>query len=107
MLDEAATRRSRLTEPFDLFWQGAAREPTFAEPDYALVHQELKRKGVTLTLLWEEYRQAQLPVLGLLYPLPGVGRQAQTLDAPDPSGRRETVRRLCRADRADCRCLDR
>ena len=24
-------------------------------PDYAAVHQELKRKGVTLTLLWEEY----------------------------------------------------
>ena len=38
--------------------QSAAREPTFAEPDYALVHQELKKKGVTLTLLWEEYRQA-------------------------------------------------
>lgn len=36
----------------------SAREPTFAEPDYALVHQELKKKGVTLTLLWEEYRQA-------------------------------------------------
>ena len=41
-----------------LYRQGNAREPTFAEPDYALVHQELKRKGVTLTLLWEEYRQA-------------------------------------------------
>ena len=41
-----------------LYRQGAAREATFAEPDYALVHQELKRKGVTLTLLWEEYRQA-------------------------------------------------
>ena len=27
-------------------------------PDYALVHQELKRKGVTLQLLWEEYRDA-------------------------------------------------
>jgi len=26
------------------------------EPDYARIHQELKRKGVTLTLLWEEYR---------------------------------------------------
>ena len=41
-----------------LYRQVAAREPTFAEPDYALVHQELKKKGVTLTLLWEEYRQA-------------------------------------------------
>ncbi len=26
-------------------------------PDFALVHQELKRKGVTLQLLWEEYRE--------------------------------------------------
>lgn len=41
-----------------LYRQVTAREPTFAEPDYALVHQELKKKGVTLTLLWEEYRQA-------------------------------------------------
>ena len=24
-------------------------------PDWAVVHQELKRKGVTLALLWEEY----------------------------------------------------
>jgi len=30
--------------------------PKFAAPDFALVHRELKRKGVTLTLLWEEYR---------------------------------------------------
>jgi transposase len=25
------------------------------EPDYAELHQELKRPGVTLQLLWEEY----------------------------------------------------
>ena len=41
-----------------LYRQAAARAPTFAEPDYAQVHQELKRKGVTLILLWEEYQQA-------------------------------------------------
>jgi transposase len=29
-------------------------------PDFALVHQELKRKGVTLQLLWEEYVAAHL-----------------------------------------------
>lgn len=28
-------------------------------PDWAVVHQELKRKGVTLYLLWEEYKAAQ------------------------------------------------
>jgi transposase len=27
-------------------------------PDFALVHRELKRKGVTLFLLWEEYKAA-------------------------------------------------
>ena len=27
-------------------------------PDWAAVHRELRRKGVTLSLLWEEYRAA-------------------------------------------------
>ena len=40
-----------------LYRQPSARISAFAEPDYAQVHQELKRKGVTLILLWEEYRQ--------------------------------------------------
>lgn len=31
---------------------------TYAEPDCARIHQELKRKGVTLQLLWQEYRQS-------------------------------------------------
>jgi transposase len=31
----------------------------YQEPDYASIHQELKRKGVTLLLLWQEYRDAQ------------------------------------------------
>ena len=29
------------------------------EPDYAFIHKELKRKGVTKQLLWEEYKQTQ------------------------------------------------
>jgi transposase len=29
---------------------------SFAQPDWAYVHAELRRKGVTLMLLWEEYR---------------------------------------------------
>jgi transposase len=28
------------------------------EPDYAGIHQELKRAGVTLQLLWEEYQRS-------------------------------------------------
>ena len=48
-LDDGALERR-------LYSQASARTSAFTEPDYALVHQELKRKGVTLTLLWEEYR---------------------------------------------------
>jgi transposase len=34
--------------------------PLRAMPDWAVVHQELARKGVTLALLWQEYK-AQHP----------------------------------------------
>lgn len=33
-------------------------ETMFEEPDYAKIHQELKKVGVTLKLLWEEYTEA-------------------------------------------------
>lgn len=32
-----------------------SRAKTYAEPDYENIHRELSKKGVTLTLLWEEY----------------------------------------------------
>lgn len=48
-LDDGALERR-------LYQQPAARTSAFTEPDYANVHQELKRKGITLILLWEEYR---------------------------------------------------
>jgi transposase len=35
----------------------------FAVPDFGAIHRELRRKGVTLQLLWEEYRaQGKRPV---------------------------------------------
>lgn len=40
-----------------LYRQVARSEPTYQSPDFAKVHQELKRKEVTLLLLWEEYVQ--------------------------------------------------
>ena len=40
-----------------LYVQAAARA-AYTHPDYGRLHQELKRKGVTLQLLWEEYAQA-------------------------------------------------
>mgnify|MGYP002031804381 CR=1 FL=1 len=37
--------------------QSPTGQRRFAEPDFAAIHDELKRKGVTRLLLWEEYRQ--------------------------------------------------
>ena len=44
----------------DLFYPSADTRVSsgFQVPDWATVHQELKRKGVTKHLLWEEYTQA-------------------------------------------------
>lgn len=41
-----------------LFPHAPLRAAFYAAPDFALIHQELKRKGVTLQLLWEEYSAA-------------------------------------------------
>ena len=40
----------------------------YAEPDYEYIHRELSKKGVTLTLLWQEYCEkaytnAQIPYM--------------------------------------------
>jgi len=37
--------------------QPATGQRRFTEPDFPYVHRELKRKGVTKQLLWQEYRQ--------------------------------------------------
>jgi len=49
-LDDAALER--------LLYPQVLQREHFAHADYAHVHQELKRKGVTLQLLWEEYHAA-------------------------------------------------
>jgi len=41
-----------------LYRPAVPRSARHLEPDYAYLHQELKRPGVTLQLLWEEYTQA-------------------------------------------------
>lgn len=50
-LDDAELERQ-------LFKQSAARAG-YAAPDFGHIHQELKRRGVTLQLLWEEYTGAE------------------------------------------------
>lgn len=39
---------------FDRAYQNTQRIE--AQPNWAYIHRELRRKGVTLSLLWEEYR---------------------------------------------------
>ena len=72
-------------------------------PDWAVVHRELRRKGVTLMLLWTEYQRActrGLPVQPVRRALPGVRRRARRRHAPGASGRREVLRRLPRGRRS-------
>ena len=42
-----------------LYRPAVPRASSRLEPDFAVVHQELKRPGVTLMLLWEEYQRGQ------------------------------------------------
>ncbi len=53
---------------------GGSMANAFVRPDYGRIHQELRRKGVTLMLLWQEYsaqvgqaHSAQNPVKALRY----------------------------------------
>ena len=46
--DEAALERLLLVAP--------QKPRDHVQPDYGRIHQELRRKGMTLMLLWEEYR---------------------------------------------------
>ena len=69
----ALARRANVTWPLppeldegaleQRLFPGVHRTPStalrFALPDFASMHDQLKRKGVTLQLLWEEYRSAQ------------------------------------------------
>lgn len=51
-LDDSALERRLFAGPAD-----TPPPRRFVEPDFPRLHQELKRKGVTLRLLWEEYQQ--------------------------------------------------
>ncbi|MEX2489702.1 MAG: IS21 family transposase [Pseudomonadales bacterium] len=46
--------------------QARSGQRRFTEPDFPYVHRELKRKGLTQLLLWQEYRQ-QYPDAGYSY----------------------------------------
>jgi transposase len=52
-LDDAALERKLFTPPF------ASTEALRPQPEWTRIHAELRRPGVTLLLLWEEYRDGQ------------------------------------------------
>ena len=53
-LDDTALERRLFTPP-----GVAAAEPVRQQPDWVGIHAEMRRAGVTLLLLWEEYRAGQ------------------------------------------------
>ena len=74
---------------------------SYPQPDWALVHRELRRKGVMLALLWEEYRAVHPDGYGdsrfceLYNPLGGPSVAGH---APAPPCRGAAIRGLCRDD---------
>ena len=67
------------------------------EPDWAAMARELKRPGVTMTILWEEYREVHPEGYGYSVILRFAARlraSADAGDAPAPCRRRQGVRRL-------------
>ncbi len=82
----------------------AAQQRRVVEPDFACVHVKLRRKGVTLTLLWEEYRAAHHGERSGLHPvlraLQVLRQDAQALHAPVAPRWQEAVRGLCWPDPA-------
>ena len=81
-----------------LYPPGPAPEPTRPVPDWARVHTELRRKGVTLQLLWVEYREAYPDGYGYsqFACFTGPCAAPRRDHAPVASGRGEAVRRLPR-----------
>jgi hypothetical protein len=80
-----------------------------AEPDWAALVREIKRPGVNLTLLWEEYGAAHsdgYQLQPLLRALPRFRTPAVADHAAASRGRRQGVRRLFRQDGADRRPTD-
>ena len=71
-MDEATLERRLLPAP--------RPSDVYAVPDWGRIHQELRRKGMTLSLLWEEYCAEVGDVGGCQFPRKsGVGKQVRAL----------------------------
>ena len=88
-LDDAALERRLFTPAFGV------GEPMRPQPDWPLVHAELRRPGVTLLLVWQEYRAGQPDGYGYsrfcdLYTA-WRGRLSPTMRQTHPAGERMFV----------------
>lgn len=75
-MDDSALEALLFQSPADC---GAGIRPL---PDWLEVHRELRRKGVTLLLLWEEYKQAHPDGLQYSQYCTRYRQFCQTLDLP-------------------------
>ena len=108
-LDEALTQPALEAVLFPPRPGSGVRRP---EPDWAAVHRELRRSGVTLVLLWQEYRESIPTGYGtaVLRALPGwEGRLSPTMRQSHAAGERlfvdyagQTVTDHRRGHRARC-----
>lgn len=84
--DDAQIRRALYGER-----SAEGRPRIHAEPDFKAVNRELRRKGVTLQLLWEEYAsahgEAAYSYSQVLCAVSGLGVPSAPANAPNPSGR--------------------
>ena len=81
-----------------------------SQPDWPAIHRELRRKGVTLSLLWEEHRAVHPDGYGYSRFCELYRRWEAAPDAdhaPAPCRRRADVRRLRRRDAGGDRSRDR
>ena len=93
-----------------LFTAPGEAQPERPAPNWAKLHEELKRRSVTLVLLWQEYRAEHPDGYGyqpVLRSLQRVALQYVRDDAPDARGGREAVRGFCRRHGCGNRSADR
>ncbi len=99
---------TRMMRPWSSFCSGAwaARRSDLCEPNWPMIAREIKRKGVTLTLLWQEYRAAHPNGYGFTWfceHFAAFERRASPVFPPSPRGRRGHADRLCGSHPADHR----
>src|SRR5262245_61690539 len=92
-----------------LFTAAGEAEPDRPAPDWAKLHEELKRRSMTLVLLWQEYRAEHPDGYGYsrFCDLYNAWRRSVGDNAPDARGGRQAVRGFRRRHRCGDQSADR